>query len=98
MAYKTEKQAILVKEINNDSVRKQIQNALPRHLDSNRIIRVIMTEVNKNPKLAECSKASFYGAILQASQLGLEIGSGLDRKSTRLNSSHSQQSRMPSSA
>ena len=29
---------------------------------------------------------------------GSEIYGGLDRKSTRLNSSHSQQSRMPSSA
>ena len=36
----------------------------------------------------------------QMQQPGLQAngGSGLDRKSTRLNSSHSQQSRMPSSA
>ena len=31
-------------------------------------------------------------------QMGLNLTKGLDRKSTRLNSSHSQQSRMPSSA
>ena len=30
--------------------------------------------------------------------LGAEVANSLDRKSTRLNSSHSQQSRMPSSA
>ena len=35
---------------------------------------------------------------LSASMLALDMSDSLDRKSTRLNSSHSQQSRMPSSA
>ena len=39
------------------------------------------------------------GSIVGLTQMGNAIYlSGLDRKSTRLNSSHSQQSRMPSSA
>ena len=39
------------------------------------------------------SAAEFRGYVLAGIQSGLQ-----DRKSTRLNSSHSQQSRMPSSA
>ncbi|MAH48263.1 hypothetical protein CMI37_20735 [Candidatus Pacearchaeota archaeon] len=65
----------LIQEIQNYS--GQIRDALPKHLNATRITRIIMTEVRKNPKLAECSRASFFGAILQASSLGLEIGSGL---------------------
>ena len=39
-----------------------------------------------------------YYAIYETQTVNWEVGIGTDRKSTRLNSSHSQQSRMPSSA
>lgn len=55
----------------------QIQAALPRHLSAERMGRILMTEVRKNPLLAQCDKASFFGAILQCAQLGLEPGSAL---------------------
>lgn len=55
----------------------QIAKALPRHIDADRMVRVLITEVTKNPKLAECDKASFFGAILYCSQLGLEPGAAL---------------------
>lgn len=55
----------------------QIQAALPRHLSAERMGRILMTEVRKNPLLAQCDKISFFGAILQCSQLGLEPGSAL---------------------
>ena len=40
------------------------------------------------------------GAVISCSELNLigEVREGLDRKSTRLNSSHIEESRMPSSA
>jgi recombination protein RecT len=50
----------------------QIQMALPRHITADRLIRVALTSVQKNPKLLECDKISLLGAIVQAAQLGLE--------------------------
>lgn len=55
----------------------QIKMALPKHLSADRMTRIIITEVRKNPKLAECTQASFFGAVIQCAQLGLEPGSGL---------------------
>lgn len=55
----------------------QIKLALPKHLTASRMTRVLITEVRKNPKLATCDRASFFGAIITCAQLGLEPGSGL---------------------
>jgi len=59
------------------SYEPQIKLALPKHLDPQRMTRVFMTEVRKNPKLALCDRASFMGAIIVCAQLGLEPGNGL---------------------
>jgi len=55
--------------------KKEIKNALPRHLTADRLARIALTEVRKNPKLKECTVESFAGSILTASQMGLELGS-----------------------
>lgn len=39
-----------------------------------RILQTAMIAVQKNPKLIECSQGSVVGALLEASQLGLEVG------------------------
>ena len=83
MAYKpaAKKQAVSVQT--NDLVgliqkfEPQIRNALPKHITPERMTRIVMTEVRKNPQLAECDKASFFGAVIQCAQLGLEPGTGL---------------------
>ena len=51
-----------------DAVRK----ALPRHLTPDRFVRVAVTAMTRTPKLAQCDQASFFGALLTLSQLGLE--------------------------
>jgi recombination protein RecT len=43
-------------------------------MDADRIARLVMTEIRKNPKLADCTQQSFAGALLTASALGLEPG------------------------
>lgn len=55
----------------------QIKLALPKHLSPSKMTRIILTEVRKNPKLAECEKTSFFGAIITCAQLGLEPGAAL---------------------
>jgi len=52
----------------------QIAAALPGHLDPKRMIRIIVTEIRKNPLLAECDQPSFLASILQCAQIGLEPG------------------------
>lgn len=52
----------------------EIRRALPRHLNADRIARIALTSFRKNPKLGECDPKSVFAAVLQSSQLGLEIG------------------------
>ena len=58
------------------SHKNQIAAALPKHLTADRMSRIALTEIRKNPKLSECDPISLFGSIIQASQLGLEIGPG----------------------
>lgn len=55
----------------------QISAALPSHLTADRMSRIVMTEVRKTPKLLECNPKSLFGAVIQASQIGLEPGGAL---------------------
>lgn len=59
------------------SQKKQIEAALPKHLNADRMLRIVMTEIRKTPKLKLCTPASLIGSVIQASQLGLEPGSAL---------------------
>ena len=49
-----------------------IKKALPSVITPERFTRMVMTAISSNPQLAECSPASFCGAMMQAAQLGLE--------------------------
>lgn len=52
----------------------QINMALPKHLNGDRMARVALTAFRQNPKLGECDPTSVFAAVVIASQLGLEIG------------------------
>src|SRR5690606_2858516 len=52
----------------------EIQRALPKGMDGDRIARLALTVVRQTPKLAQCSPASFAGSLLTAAALGLEPG------------------------
>lgn len=66
-------------QVNNLFVqnKRAIEDALPKHLTAERMMRIGLTELRKTPKLQQCDPMSFLGAIVQASQLGLEPGSAL---------------------
>ncbi|WP_280304896.1 recombinase RecT [Nocardia neocaledoniensis] len=55
-------------------IQGEIQRALPRHMDADRMARLTLTAIRKTPNLALCTEASFAGALLTASALGLEPG------------------------
>ncbi|MEX3614444.1 MAG: recombination protein RecT [Burkholderia gladioli] len=61
----------------SSSMQSQIKAALPRHMTPERLARIVTTEIRKVPKLAECTPVSFFGAVIQCAQLGLEPGNAL---------------------
>lgn len=60
-----------------EKYRDQVVNALPKHLTPERMQRIVLTELRKNPKLSNCSAISLFGAVIQCAQLGLEPCSAL---------------------
>lgn len=52
----------------------QIEAALPRHLNADRMARICLTCFRQTPKLGECEPLSVFAAVIQAAQLGLEPG------------------------
>jgi len=52
--------------------RSQIQAALPKHLDADRLTRIALTTIRQTPKLLECDPLSLVKCILQAAAIGLE--------------------------
>mgnify|MGYP001144596829 CR=1 FL=1 len=51
--------------------------ALPKGMEPDRIARIAMTQITADPKLAQCTPASFMGCLFTAAQLGLEPGGPL---------------------
>lgn len=52
----------------------EIEKALPKHMDADRLGRIALTTIRTTPKLLECNLPSLMGAVMQAAQLGLEPG------------------------
>jgi len=60
-----------------ERLKTQLAAALPKHLTPDRVSRVFLTTLRQSPALQRCSVQSLFGALMTASQLGLEVGSGL---------------------
>lgn len=52
----------------------EIQRSLPKHMSGDRFARIVLTEMRKNPRLAQSTPESFFGSLLTASTIGLEPG------------------------
>jgi recombination protein RecT len=52
----------------------EIARALPKHIDPDRMARIALTAFRQTPLLAECEPRSVFAAVIQSSQLGLEVG------------------------
>ena len=51
---------------------KTLGEALPSHMNAERLVRIALTTMRLNPDLYKCSPDSFIGALFQSAQLGLE--------------------------
>ena len=67
-----DKQKTLAAQI--EAMKPEIARALPKHLNPERVARIAVTVMRRTPKLAECTPASFLGALMTCAQLGLEPG------------------------
>ena len=57
-----------------DLLKPQIKRALPAHMNEDRMARLAMTAFSTSQKLQKCTPQSIAGAVMTASQLGLEPG------------------------
>jgi recombination protein RecT len=55
----------------------QFQNALPNKIGVERMMRIVMTAILNNQKLVQCEPNSFFGSLLLALQMGLEVNTPL---------------------
>ncbi|HEY9126626.1 MAG TPA: recombination protein RecT [Acidobacteriaceae bacterium] len=74
---KAEKPQTIAGLLTDPKIKAQMQLALPKHVTADRLARIALTEVRKNPKLGQCDQTSFLGAIMQCAALGLEPGGAL---------------------
>lgn len=70
VTFRGEKSGTVLESFNN--YKAQIAQAIPKHLTVDRIIQLATTMVSRSPEIAECSKSSVIGAVMQASILGFE--------------------------
>ncbi|WP_053086585.1 recombinase RecT [Acinetobacter sp. 243_ASPC] len=54
--------------------KSQLELALPKHLNADRMVRLSLTAFSQTPALQECDPKTIFASIIIASQLGLEIG------------------------
>lgn len=58
-------------------MRPQLEAALPRSINADQFVRVVLTELQMNKGLADCSEQSLLGAMMLSAQLGLRPGAPL---------------------
>lgn len=73
----TTKTGTMLDIIRGKAFQNQMALALPKSMTAERLTRIVMTECRKVPALMNCNQESFFGAVLQCAQLGLEPGSAL---------------------
>ena len=56
---------------------KALSGSVPNRVDAMRLVRVAVSAVKADPKLAQCSQSSFFGALRQCMSMGLEINTVL---------------------
>lgn len=55
----------------------ELQKVMTNNMTPKRLIRIILTSIRLNPKLAQCTQLSLLGAIFTSAELGLEPIHGL---------------------
>jgi recombination protein RecT len=62
----------LAKLLTSEAVKKQLAAALPRNITPERLARIVLSAVQRTPKLLECDQKSFLSCVMACAALGLE--------------------------
>lgn len=57
--------------LTSDTLKQQIAQALPKGDQVDKFLRCLYTQVQKNPKLGQCSKETLYTSMITCAQLGM---------------------------
>lgn len=57
-----------------ERMKPEFARALPSHMSAERLTRIAVTEIRRNPLLLQCDQTSLLGALMLSAQLGLEPG------------------------
>lgn len=72
LATQTNPQLLLRAEL--EKIRPAMEAVLPRHVTAERMTKVVLSATARQPDLLKCTTASICRAVMQAAELGLEIG------------------------
>src|SRR5579859_4643184 len=65
-------QQLLGLDLNN--IKKTLEAVLPKHVTPERLIKVVLSATARKPDLLKCTRRSIVRAVMQAAELGLEVG------------------------
>ena len=71
--------------LQSENVMNQVSLALPKGYDAARFMRIVVTAVNTNPKLAECDPQSILLAVMKGAAMGIECDGRLGHLIPRWN-------------
>lgn len=63
---------ILLDDLQSDETTRKLLQILPSHMKPEFFVRVVINQLNKNPSLANCTRQSFIGSVLDLAAIGLE--------------------------
>jgi recombination protein RecT len=63
----------LAQQINDPMMLAEIRRALPAHIKPEKMARIVLTALRTTRDLDKCTPESFFGCVMQAAQLGLEV-------------------------
>jgi recombination protein RecT len=58
----------------NEAVLKSLAQVAPKHLTPDRITKIALSAISRNPTLLQCTQSSILKAVMAAAELGLEPG------------------------
>ncbi|WP_372899315.1 recombinase RecT [Stieleria sp.] len=68
----TKREMSIADRLSSEMFKAELAKVLPRHVTPERMARVALTALRRTPKLAQCTQESFFKAMLDLSQWGLE--------------------------
>lgn len=60
-----------------EGFRELLESALPKNIDINRLMRITIAAIRKQPELLSCTRQSLIGALIECAAWGLEPFAGL---------------------